>query len=283
MSGDPARPVPRLLPVAWMLLFVGTVPAFVAPALSQPGRSDPGAVQEPSGAEVPERSARELLDAAETALLEDRYGEAVEGYRALLERGHDGGLIHYNLGNAYLRQGELGRAVASYRRGLARLPRHGDLQANLAFARANVRDAVAPPEPSVAASTVFFWHRRLSLRELGAVLLVANLAFWGVLGWMLQYGRKEAFLWLAGASAVVILAAGGSLAVHAWWPARVAVVLPAEVEAAAAPRPDALVRFKLHSGTELRVEELRDGWVRIALPNGEQAWLERENVAVVEW
>jgi hypothetical protein len=35
-----------------------------------------------------------------------------------------------------------------------------------------------------------------------------------------------------------------------------------------------VVRFKLHAGTELRIRDSRDGWLRIGLPDGQQGWIE---------
>ncbi len=56
------------------------------------------------------------------------FAAAIAGYRALLDAGHDHPLLHYDLGNAYLRDGELGRAIASYRRAAAGAPRDQDVR-----------------------------------------------------------------------------------------------------------------------------------------------------------
>ena len=60
------------------------------------------------------------------------------------------------------------------------------------------------------------------------------------------------------------------------------MIVPQEVEAHTAPDAESVVRFKLHAGTELTVRDERDGWLRIALPDGQQGWVRRDKAALVE-
>ena len=210
------------------------------------------------------------------------YGAAIELYRGLLAAGHDGGRLHYNLGNAYLRNGELGRAIAAYLRGRARLPRDGDLRANLEFARQSARDAIAPPAPPPLVATLFFWHFALSRAELAWLVAALNLLLWSTLGVRLWRpalpASKGAIALLLG----LLIATGGSLAVRTLSPARTVVVVPQEIPAFTAPDAESTLRFKLHAGSELRLRGRRDGWLRIALPGGEQGWIQSDWAEVVE-
>ncbi len=239
------------------------------------------------GAPPAEPAAAEALPAetwvrAKTAYDDSDYRRAIELYRALLEQGHDGGHLHYNLGNAYLRNGELGRAIASYLSARARMPRDGDLRANLEFARQSARDAIAPPEPPPLLATLFFWHFALSRAELAWLVAILNLLLWSGMG--LRLWRPE----LPGARGalalllVLLLGTGGSLAVRYLRPARTVVVVPQEIPAFTAPDAESVIRFKLHAGSELQLRGRRDGWLRIALPSGEQGWIESAWAAVVE-
>jgi tetratricopeptide (TPR) repeat protein len=238
-----------------------------APAAGTPAASHPG----------------ELFVHANSAYEAGDYPRAIELYRALVERGHDNGHLHYNLGNAYLRNGELGRAVASYRESLADLPRDQDVAANLSFARRSTKDALTPPEPSPWLRTLVPWHYELSRRELTWTVLALNLLFWCALAGLLFRRRWASLSWTALGLLLLLLATGGSLLVRHLWPTRVAVVLPQEIDAVSGPGSDAVVRFKLHAGTEVEVEGEREGWVRIALPDGQQGWVAEDQVAVVRW
>lgn len=227
-------------------------------------------------------SAPELFIEANAAYEGGDYGTAVELYRSLVERGRDDGHLHYNLGNAYLRNGELGRAIASYRRSWLRLPRDEDVRANLEFARQTTQDALAAPGPSAVTSTLFFWHYGMSLSELERAALGLNALFWVVLAARLFRRNSEVLRWTTFLILIPLAAVLASLAIRVFDPQRVAVVVPQEINAQSGPGEDAVVRFKLHAGTEVELRGHRDGWLRISLPDGQQGWIESEHAEVVE-
>ncbi len=224
----------------------------------------------------------EMFVGANAAYERGDHKTAIRLYIRLLEDGLESGRLHYNLGNAYLRNGELGRAIASYRASRLLLPRDEDVRANLAFARKSAKDAISPPEPPAVLATLFFWHYGLSPTELTATVLVVNLLLWGV--WMARLFHRDSELlrWLFILLLVILVATGGSLLRHRVFPSPVAVILPQEVGAHTAPDPDAVVRFKLHAGTEVRVREQREEWLRIRLTDGQQGWIETAWAEVVE-
>jgi hypothetical protein len=209
-----------------------------------------------------------------------RYAAAADLYQGLVDRGQDGGWVQYNLGNSLLR-GELGRAVAAFRAAGASLPRDGDVQANLTFARQSAKDALAAPEPPVILETLFFWHYALSRLELVRWFLVSNALLWSLLALRLFYRRTEVLGWIVTAVLIVTVATGGSLAVRYLMPMRIAVVTASEIDAHSGTSDDTIVRFKLHAGSEVRLVERRDDWLRIRLPDGQQAWIDARYAKVV--
>jgi tetratricopeptide (TPR) repeat protein len=262
----------------------GAVEVAAATATEAPAQA---VVAAATATEAPAAGAPAVADAGEAfvhanaAYEAGDYHRAAELYQALLaavgERGH----VLYNLGNAYLRSGELGRAVAAYRRSQALLPRDRDLAANLAFARKSARDAVPPPEPSPVLATLFFWHYHLSRAELLRLTVLFNALLWGVLALRLTLRGSEALRWLAGLSLLLLLASGGSLLWRTVAPERIAVVLPQEVDVRSGTGAASVVRFKLHAGSEVRLIERQDGWLRIALPDGEQGWIEEQHAVPI--
>lgn len=210
------------------------------------------------------------------------YARAIALYEGLVERGFETGHLYYDLGNAYLRHGELGRAIASYRRSQAFLPRDQDVAANLAFARKSARDAIHPPEPGAVAKTLFFWHYGLSRAELAAIFAVVNLLLWAVLVLRLYRRGSEVLRWTFMALLIVLAAVGASLAVHHLWTPAIAVVVPQEIDVRSGTHEGDVVLFKLHAGTEVRVVDRREGALRIALPEeGQGGWIEAEHADVV--
>ena len=220
--------------------------------------------------------AAEVFLKANAAYEEGDYANAAAGYQRLVSEGFDDGRVQFNLGNALLRNGELGRAIASYLRSRAASPREEDVRANLDFARQSTKDAIAPPEPSEVLSTLFFWHFRLSHRELAIGLLAVNLIFWVVLGLGLVWPNRELIRWTSLLLLVLLVTLATSLLVHRFLDRPVAVIVPQEVSAHTAPEESSVVRFNLHAGTEVRVQDQRPGWMRVSLPDGQQGWIAEE-------
>ena len=61
---------------------------------------------------------------------------AIRDYEELVRAGQDSTNLFYNLGNAYFRDKDFGRAILNYERALALDSRHPEAQANLAGALA---------------------------------------------------------------------------------------------------------------------------------------------------
>lgn len=226
-------------------------------------------------------TAEERFLAAVAATEDGRAEEAVGMFAELVEEGLDHGLLHYNLGNAQLRAGRLGAAIASYRRAAERLPRDGDVAANLDFARKTARDAIAPPTAPAWARTLGFWHFWLAANELRWVLVLLNALAWSLAGVWLLRRRGEILRWLIATCFLGVLVVGVSVAADLFFAPRVAVVVPAAVDVLAGPAVDAVLRFELHAGAEVRLVEERGGWLRVELPDGQQGWLPVEAADVV--
>jgi tetratricopeptide (TPR) repeat protein len=121
--------------------------------------------------------ALEIFDTAKTP---DEYREAAVLLESLLADGFRNGAVYYNLGNAYYRAKEYGRAIAAYRNAKPYRPRDPYLEANLRQAL-----SVAPghlPEPPLPWwKHVMFWSGWLSFPEkayasFGGYLLAAMAA-----------------------------------------------------------------------------------------------------------
>jgi len=114
--------------------------------------SDPGAHQR---AFV---RALELFDSAKTP---DDYRESAAVLESILADGFRNGAVYYNLGNAYFRAGDFGRAVLSYRKAKVYRPRDPYLNANLQQALATAPGRLnEPPRPWW--THVLFWTDLIS-------------------------------------------------------------------------------------------------------------------------
>ena len=243
--------------------------------------AQPSAGAGAGGSKAKSEDPAELLELANRAYDEGRYAEARDLYLRLVDLGHGAAAMHYNLGNAHLRTGEQGRAIASYLRAQSLAPRDQDVNANLAFARSTTTDDLEPPTTPALLRTLFFWHFGLSRAELVRAFVVIDVLFFAALSLWLFRRRSEALRWVAGALLVLLVVCAASTALRFLRPQRTAVVVAPEAEAYTGTTADSSVRFRLHAGTEASALDQTEDWVRVRLPKGEQGWVAREHVEVV--
>lgn len=236
----------------------------------------------PSSSELSDEDAPTLFVRAGSAYREGRYSEASRLYLALVEQGFDGADVRYNLGNSYLRSGELALAIAEYRKALILNPRDRDAQANLAFARQSATDAVAPPEPAPWRRSLLFWHDGLGWSEKVKLALLAALVFWVLLALRSWRGRWPGTVWPALTIALIAVGLGLSALAESAYPTRVAVVLPVRVDVYSGTDLRSQVIFNLHAGTEVQVERSDREWTEFTLSDGRRGWIPTEQVVVVD-
>ena len=238
---------------------------------------------------------------------------AAEQFRAALLRyqaaaaalGGGNGYLLYNIGNCYLRLGDLGRAILHYREAQQFIPADANLQQSLRHARSLRRDRIEPSAAGGVARLLFFWHFTMPLRARIVLLLTAWNLLWllallPALATISEHARRvraRLHAWqpwrrlrrrvtgaVVAAAALVAVAMGSSVAVEMLVPqAPAAVVVAAEVVARRGDGAAYEASFDgaLHAGTELAVAERRNDWYQVILADGRRAWLPAQAVAVV--
>jgi tetratricopeptide (TPR) repeat protein len=220
---------------------------------------------------VPENDWEATFFKANQAYKEDRYQEAEAGYQKLLDAGYQSGHLYYNLGNAYLRQGELGPAILSYERARTLMPRDADLLFNLRYALDRKQDVV--PEDRSMLATAFFWLDSLTVRELFWTFAVLNVLFWVVL--LLRLFNRSDLAYYLLLTVAILWAIGGLSFGLKWYQAETddrAVVLPKEVSIFSGPDERETVLFKLHCGTIVHQERSEDGWALVSFSGDKRGW-----------
>src|SRR5687767_6813193 len=94
----------------------------------------------------PPLSEHDLLVKAESAYDSKKYKEAIESYEALLAEGLKSWQVYYNLGNAYYRDKQLGRAIYNYELARKLNPNDEDVRINLGIASAKTVDKIDSKE-----------------------------------------------------------------------------------------------------------------------------------------
>ncbi len=293
---------PRFGPAAWLAALVLVTAGFPGggqtPAASQAlaASQAPAAAQTPAAGRAPAASqapaaVRAPATSQENGSVEPEgrfhqgnelyragdYAGALDAYLALFEEGTVSGSLYYNIGNAYFKAGDLGRAILFYERAKAELPGDEDVRANLELARSLAPDQIAPL-PGFWLSNVASWCLRIIPRA-WLILIVA--AGYLVLAGALLYGLLASRPRLptgqvARVAAAITLIFAANLAIREFGIGRPdrGVMIESEAEVQSAPSDDpSLHLFTIREGTVVRIDRRSDEWLEVVLEDGKVGWV----------
>lgn len=209
---------------------------------------------------------------------EGKFPQAAKSYEAIIHSGVVSANLLYNDGNAEFKSGNLGRAIAAWRRAALLAPRDEDVRANLDFARNQVQGITLHPTQ---------WQSCLETLTLNEWTALTAIAFWLTLGlfaaMQIRPALKNA---LRAATRVCVVIAilfcaclGAAANIHFSRP--VAVVVMPDAVARSGPFNDAQNAFAVHDGAELSVLDRRNGWVQVGDANGRSGWMQSDQVEVL--
>ena len=216
------------------------------------------------------------FDSANKLYEQGKFTDAAAAYQKLLSSGQSSIAVYFNLGNAFFKAGELGRAIAVYHQAQQLAPRDSDLRANLQFARNQVQG------PTLTPGKWQQWLARLTANEWS---LLAAGAFW-IWFALLTIGqvrpalkpalRNYAFIF---GSATGIFSACLALALHARL-SPPAIVITRDAVVRQAPIDEAQSAFTVHDGAELQILDRKDDWLQVTTDPRRIGWLRRDQVIV---
>lgn len=206
------------------------------------------------------------------------YPTAIKGYESLVKAGHWSASVFYDLGNAYFRTDDTGRAILNYERALALQPAQPEAQANLRLVRDQSRALELAPN----------WaEEHLAFLTTNQYAWLAAIAFWGAAFILagLIFARRRAVVWIF--CLVLLLAIGGGsvFAISAFEEGSngrdLAVVTQDKVQARLATAENAGTVLVLPPGSEIKILSTRGAWSYAALPNDLRGWIPAESAELV--
>jgi len=214
---------------------------------------------------------------ANQAYKNDRFQQAIDGYIHLIENGHENGHVYYNLGNAYFRLGDTGRAILAFERARLLMPRDGDLSFNLSHARNQTRDASIDLQTSSLNN--FLGLGGFNRHETFFIFILLNVFFFSLLCLRL-YKKTEWTYYLSIFLAIVISVGVCAVALkwYTWAYDNRAVVLSEEIMVQAGPDSRDTLLFKLHAGTLVHVERTENDWTLLQLSKDKRGWVESKHL-----
>lgn len=218
------------------------------------------------------------IEEANLAYKNGEFANAATLYEQLLETG-SAPELHYNLGNAYFKQNEIGKSILNYERALRLRSFYEDAKYNLSIARERIVDNVEDTQNSF----LIVWTNsliNLLNSNVWAYISITCLVLAAVCFLLFAFSqrltaRKIAFhlTWIA---FVVCITTGvfSGISYHRYTERAAAIVMQGVATVKSAPDRSGTDLFILHEGTKVMIKDKLGDWNEIILPNGGRGWIE---------
>ena len=206
------------------------------------------------------------------------FKEAIAGYEGLVRAGQWNANLFYNLGNAYFRARDFGRAILNYERALALDNHHPEATANLQIARDEARALELQPTKA---------ERYLRFASINQFTIAAAIALWlGIFGIAaLLFARRRSAAVLTLSILCLLVGVAAVWAIHTLDNGSdgrgLAIVTGNDVQARLATADTANSVLTLPPGSEIKILSTRGDWMYAALPNDLRGWIQTRNAEQV--
>lgn len=223
-------------------------------------------------------SPRVQADSAYALLQADQVEQAAGMYQSLVDEGYSTADLHFNLGNAYFKAGQLGHAMLAFERARHLRPTDPQILYNLELTNYEIDDN-------------YHWedNRYITTRiadSIGSKMptnLLLILAFMTLVFSIVTYGLYRLQREQAKPRLLTIAKITGIIAVVffllSWLGHRYdtlnigAIILPQAVNVYAAPDSLSSSNLTIHAGTKVYIQDQMTDYSRIVLPSGTAGWI----------
>jgi tetratricopeptide (TPR) repeat protein len=208
------------------------------------------------------QNARTFMDGNEAYRTGD-WPAAITAFESLVADGVENGNLFYNLGNAYLKNDDLGHALLWYERALKHIPHDPDLRFNYDYALTLTQDERGDKESPL-------------------LHILLNAVLWFALSVLVL--RKKRLLRpsvLLVATATVVFSATAAVNFVETTQIRQAVIIPEKIAVRSGFSESAAQLFVLHAGTKVRVEREADGYLLIRYTEDKIGWVKKTEAGII--
>lgn len=239
---------------------------------------------------------RALAEQGDSAYAADDFKQAIAAYEQTVNDGYTSSELLYNLGNAYYRDGRVGKAIVAYERALKLDPTNNDARFNLKFVKSTIVDR---PTESTNGLELFFTNLRDLLTPNGwAWFGVAMFAIFIILAATYIFTtpvmlRKIGFFGAIFALPIsVVMFVLATRAANLSTAHNEAIVSTPSMILSTAPRVPKDRNEEvalLHEGTKIEVidslnvtsDSLTTRWYKVELPAGHQGWTSSDHIEII--
>lgn len=225
------------------------------------------------------------IDSASIYYSKQKYKQAIVSYEKILSEGKTSSALYYNLGNAYFKNDQLGKAIYYYELAKKLSPNDDDIKNNLQLSNTKIIDKIESKENFFAGaikSGIYTSFNTTGWARLNIFSLVGALLFVFVFIISKNIFLKRSGFWLATICTVTFFASFsvGYAALHNLNKKTQAIVTSEVVQVRNAPTAQSKAKFSLHEGTKLNVLSTNEEWTSIQLANGNEGWIRTQDLGL---
>lgn len=211
---------------------------------------------------------------ANEAYAAGEFAQAARHYEALITTGSSSWEVYYNLGSAYYKNNNLGRAILNFERAALLNPLNEDIEHNLVVARAHTVDKIESVPQFFLVEWLSAVRDSMSV-NIWTIVMIVFIAFGSMFFILWRLKRSQTALWLSVVmlSFVVISLLFAHSAYSKITSSDAAIVLNSASVVRSAPSTSGKELFVLHEGTKVELLESNGNYSEIRIASGSKGWV----------
>ncbi len=192
--------------------------------------------------------------------------------------------IYYNIGNAWLMQGNVAKAIVNYRRAEALDGGSADIAGNLNYARSLRTDRIPVPVEKKVMETLFFWHYDFAIKSRMYIALTGWWVSCLLIAVILLSKRiNKPFIAVIVFFLLCTAALASSVALESLADTHYGVIIADSTVARQGDGDNYPASYTepLHNGTEFILLQERQNWLKVELGNGDITWIKRNDAELI--
>lgn len=203
-------------------------------------------------------------------------------FESMTESGYKSGNLFYNIGNCYIKNNELSKAILNYERAKVLMPADNDLAINYRYARSLMKQEEAFSNRPVPLKIL---DKLFSKMTYTAMIYLVFVMYFGLAFYVIaaKIFKKVTFL----SNLVVILwvlalvLVSLPLKYRLWDIETGAIVIARITDARFEPTEGAMPHFPLYEGMKVNITRQYGPWYRIIRPDGRIGWVNRKDISSI--
>lgn len=219
-----------------------------------------------------------IFQSANDLYNQEKYQEAIDGYKSILNHGQESAALYYNLANAHYKLSNIGPSVYYYEKALELAPNDEDIKNNLVFAKNATIDAIDVMPDGVITRIMKGITNVFSYDTWSWISVISIILF--VLLFILYHKSATSLkkrLFFGSAWLILIIGLLGVFFSFKQFNAiqnnQYAIVFVQETSIKSEPNLRSEDVFELHEGTKVKVTETVNDWKKIKLADGKIGWI----------